>query len=155
MGTVAAAAGAALFVAASPAAGRAAFWHPLRALADARAPVRLEVDRSSARRGDIATVTIEAPAATAAILWTRGPGEPWRSIPVALDSAGRAVQRVGPLEADLYLRATSGVRRSDDRKIAVALPAFLAALDVTARFPAYLERADESVLPGPDTILRP
>jgi len=155
VGTVAAALGAALFVAASPGSGRAAFWHPLRAIADARAPVRLRVDRLSVRRGDTVTVTIDAPAARAAILWTRGLGESWRSMPVALDSAGRRVQRVGPLEADLYLRATSGARRSDDRKISVALPAFLAALDVTTRFPAYLQRPDEQVLPGPDTVLVP
>src|SRR5207245_1792257 len=45
--------GAVLFVAAAPASGRAAaFWHPLRTLADARAPVRVSVDRSAVRRGD-------------------------------------------------------------------------------------------------------
>jgi hypothetical protein len=155
VGAVAAAAGAALFVAASPASGRAAFWHPLRTIADTRAPVRLGVDRLSVRRGDTVTVIIDAPAATGAILWTRGLGEPWRSTPVTLDSAGRTVRRIGPLEADLYLRATSGVRRSDDRKISVAVPAFLATLELTARFPAYLQRTDEPVVPGPDTVLVP
>src|SRR3989442_2131836 len=49
--------GAALFVASSPGAGRAAaFWHPLRAIADARAPVRLGVDRATVRRGGRASV---------------------------------------------------------------------------------------------------
>lgn len=155
VGAVAAATGAVLFIAASPASGRAAFWHPLRTIADARAPVRLDVDRVSVRRGDTVTVTIDAPAAATAILWTRGLGESWRSTPVKLDSAGRSLRRIGPLEADLYLRATSGARRSTDRKISVALPAFLAALDLTARFPAYLGRADEPLVPGPDTVLVP
>src|SRR5439155_1117735 len=71
------AAGAALFMASAPTAGRAAaFWHPLRTLAEARAPVRLSVDRVTVRRGDSITVTVEAPAASRATLWTRGPGEP-------------------------------------------------------------------------------
>src|SRR2546425_12900295 len=46
-------------------------WHPLRAMVDARAPVRLAVDRATVRRGDSVTVTLEVPAATRAILWTR------------------------------------------------------------------------------------
>src|SRR5213076_1881018 len=111
IGAGTAALGAVLFVASSPGAGRAAaFWHPLRAMVDARAPVRLAVDRATVRRGDSITVTLEVPAATRAILWTRGPGEPWRAAPIALDSLGRATRRLGPLESDLYLRASSGSR---------------------------------------------
>jgi len=148
-----AALGAVLFVAASPGAGRAAaFWHPLRTLADARAPVRLVVDRTTVRRGDTITVAIDVPAATRATLWTRGPGESWRPAPVALDSLGHAVRRVGPLQADLYLRASSGSRRSADALVAVALPAFVAGLELTARYPAYLGRPDEPLTPGADTI---
>jgi hypothetical protein len=156
---VSATAGAALFIAAAPAAGgggrAAAFWHPLRTLADARAPVRLAVDRATARRGDSVTVTIEVPVATRATLWTRGPGEPWRATSVALDSAGRAVRRIGPLQADLFLRASSGGRRSAERRVTVALPAFVAELQLTARYPAYLARADEPLLSGGDTITIP
>src|SRR5438046_400868 len=45
IGAGTAALGAVLFVASSPGAGRAAaFWHPLRAMVDARAPVRLAVE---------------------------------------------------------------------------------------------------------------
>src|SRR5206468_3176713 len=108
--------GAALFVASAPAAGRAAaFWHPLRAIADARAPVRLFVDRATVRRGDSVRVVVEVPAATRAILWTRGPGEPWRPTSVTLDATGRVTQWLGPLEADLYLRAASGGRPGAER----------------------------------------
>ncbi|HEX4600018.1 MAG TPA: hypothetical protein VH116_01395 [Gemmatimonadales bacterium] len=153
VGTGAAALGAALFVAAAPAAGRAAaFWHPFRTLADARAPVRLSVDRATVRRGASVAVTVEVPAGSRAVLWTRGPGESWRPAPIALDSLGRATRHLGPLEADLYLRATSGGRRSAERKVTVAVPAFLATLELTARYPAYLARADEPLLPGPDPI---
>src|SRR5216117_851093 len=64
MGVVSGASGAALFLASAPGAGRAAaFWHPLRTLTDARAPVRLSLDRATVRRGDSVTVTIEVPAA--------------------------------------------------------------------------------------------
>src|SRR5438093_265433 len=113
----------------------AAFWHPLRAIVDAGAPVRLAVDRASVRRGDSVTVTLQVLAATRAILWTRGPGEPWRPAPVALDSLGYATRRIGPLESDLYLRASSGSRRSVERRVSVTLPAFVAGLELTARYP--------------------
>src|SRR2546425_5121699 len=91
-------------------------WHPLRAMVDARAPVRLAVDRATVRRGDSVTVTGDVPAATRAILWTRGPGEPWRAAPGALDSIGHAPRRIGPPESDLYLRAPRGSRRSIARR---------------------------------------
>ncbi len=145
-------AGAVLFVAAAPATGRAAFWHPLRTLRDARAPVRVLLDRATVRRGDSVTVTIEAPAAARAVLWTRGPGEAWRGAAVPLDSAGRAARRVGPLESDLYVKAASGARTSAVRRVTVALPAFVAALELTARYPAYLARADEPLVSGADTV---
>jgi len=155
-GAVAALLGAAVFVAASPAAGRAAaFWHPFRTLADARSPVRLSVDRTTVRRGDSVTVTVEVPAATRATLWTRRPGEPWTPAPLTLDSQGRAVRRVGPLDSDLYLRASSGTRRSLERRVTVQLPAFIAALQLTARYPAYLSHPDEPLAPGADTIAIP
>src|SRR5205809_1070869 len=116
-----AAVGATLFVAAAPASGRAAaFWHPLRTLADARAPVRVSVDRPQVHRGDSVTVTVVAPGAARATLWRRGPGEPWRAEVVPLGEVGRAARRVGPLEHDLYLRASSGGRRSAEVRVAVA-----------------------------------
>src|SRR5207302_524917 len=93
--------------------------------------------------------TIDVPAATRATLWTRGPGEPWRPVSVTLDSSGHAQRRLGPLQADLYLRASSGGRRSGDVRVAVALPAFVAGLELTARYPAYPGRAD-----GPGAIPR-
>ena len=147
--------GAVLFLVTAPPSGAgraAAFWHPLRTLADARTPVRLAVDRAAVRRGESITVTIDVPAATGATLWTRGPGEPWQPAPVALDSLGHARRRLGPLQGDLYLRASSGGRRSAQLRVAVALPAFVAGLELTARYPSYLGRPDEPLAPGGDTI---
>src|SRR5439155_1575291 len=116
---------------------------------------RLSVDRVTVRRGDSITVTVEAPAASRATLWTRGPGEPWRAASLPLDSTGRAIRRLGPIEADLFLRASSGGRRSVERRVKVAVPAFVAALELTAHYPAYLVRTDEPLLAGLDTILVP
>ncbi len=151
------AAGAALFLAA-PTAGRAAgFWHPWRALTLARAPLRLAVDRLNVRRGDTVTATIAVPGAAGGrvTLWTRRPGEPWRPMMLALDSAGVATRRLGPLESDLWARAAQGVRRSPEVRVAVAATAFLADLSVVAQFPAYLNRADEPIPTGPDTAALP
>jgi hypothetical protein len=156
LGAAAALAGAALFVVAAPASGRAAaFWNPVAAWLDARAPVRLAVDRPSVRRGDSVTVTAAVPGATRATLWTRGPGEPWRPVALILDAGGRVERRIGPLQTDLHLRVTSGGRRSRELTVAVSRPAFLAELALTARYPAYLSRPDEPLLAGPDTVSLP
>ena len=155
-GVAAALTGGLLFLAGSPASGRAAaFWHPLRTWREAREPVRLVVDQRTVRRGGSVTATVTVPGAVRATLWTRGPGEPWKPTVLALDPDGRVVQPVGPIESDLYLRASSGGRRSAEVKIDVALPAFLADLGLTARFPSYLGRADEPLLVGPDVIPLP
>jgi hypothetical protein len=156
LGAGAALVGATLFVVGSPNSGRAAaFWHPVRAWRDARAPVRLAVDKGTVRRGDSVTATLTVPGAVRATLWTRGPGEPWKPVILTLDRDGQAVRRLGPVEADLYLRAASGGRRSGELKVSVALPAFVADLGLTARFPSYLARADEPLLIGPDLVPLP
>jgi len=139
-----------LFLAGSPASGRAAaFWHPVRTWRDAHAPVRLVVDRRMVRRGGSVTATITVPGATRVTLWTRGRGEPWKALLLSLDTDGHVVRHLGPIESDLYLRAASGGRSSGEIRIDVALPAFLADLGLTARFPSYLGRADEPLLVGP------
>ena len=150
--------GATLFVAAAPGAGRAeGFWRPWRTIALARAPLRLAVDRSHVRRGEAVTATVTVPgtAGGRVTLWTRGPGEPWRPVIVPLDSIGSGTRRLGPLESDLWVRASSGSRRSQVLQVSVALPAFIADLAVIARFPAYLNRADEPLALGPDTVALP
>ena len=155
-GAGAALTGVLLFLAGSPASGRAAaFWHPVRTWREAHAPVRLVVDQRTVRRGGSVTATITVPGAVRATLWTRGRGEPWKPMLLTLDTDGHVVQHLGPIESDLYLRASSGGRRSAEVKIDVALPAFLADLGLTARFPSYLGRSDEPLLVGPDVIPLP
>src|SRR5207244_2922533 len=60
-----------------------------------------------------------------------------------------------PLESDRCLRASSGTRRSMERRVTVQIPAFLAGLQLTARYPSYLGHPDEPLVPGPDTIAIP
>ena len=72
-----------------------------------------------------------------------------------LDSAGRAVQNVGPVESDLYFRLSSGSRGSDTVHVRVRLPAFLGALKVTAHYPKYLTLEDESLPLNGDTLMIP
>ncbi len=157
-GLLAAAAGALLFVVADPGAGRAAgFWHPWRALALARAPLGLTVDRARVHRGDTIAASIRVPGASGGhvTVWSRGPGEGWKAALVSLDSSGQAVRRLGPLDGDLWVKASSGARSSGVVHVAVATPAFLADLNLQARFPSYLNRADEPLLAGPDTVALP
>lgn len=130
-------------------------WHPASALLDAAKPVRLVASASSVDRGDSVTLTVEAPGRVRATLYTRTLGDTWVTLPLDLDSAGRAVRRIGPLAADIFARASSGGRRSDTIHVAVRLPAFLGSLTVTAHYPRYLQLADEPLPVSGDTILLP
>src|SRR5258706_14877359 len=125
--------GVVLFLAGSPASGRAAaFWHPMRTWRDTHAPVRLAVDRRTVRRGGSVTATITVPGGERVTLWTRGPGEPWRAKILPLDADGHVVHQVGPIEADLFLRASSGGPRSRGAQIDRPLSALPPHLRITA-----------------------
>lgn len=154
-GVVVAAAGLLLFVASGPQRGVSALWHPLATMRRAHGPVTLAVDAETVRRGDVVRVSVRAAGRRTALLYQRAPGEPWRATTLALDSAGRATRPIGPLDADRYLYAESGGRASDTARVHVTFPAFVTDLDLLAVFPAYLERPDEPLAVGPDTLLLP
>lgn len=154
--TLLAAVGVALFWAARPAdPGGRDFWRPLAALARARAPVTIAADHADVPRGGWVVVSVRAPGRRAATLWIRSPGESWRATALALDSAGRATQRLGPLESDRYLKASSGARESATLHVRVSLPALLADFELLARYPGYLARGDEPLVAGPDAVPLP
>jgi hypothetical protein len=98
---------------------------------------------------------VEAVGRRHATLWLRAPGESWRALELPLDSLGRGRFVAGPLESDLFARATSGRRSSDTIQVHVRLPVFLGAVTVTAHYPSYLRLDDEPVQLGGDTILIP
>ncbi|MCK5712625.1 MAG: hypothetical protein KAI25_07915, partial [Hyphomicrobiaceae bacterium] len=148
--------GAFAFLGSGPATGAgAAFWRPVAVLARAGQPVVLTVDCTAVRRGEHITVAVSAPGRPAAELWVRAPGDPWTSERIALDTAGRAAVVLGPLESDRFLRAVSGRKESGTVHVRVALPALLADLQLLARYPAYLDRADEPLAPGDAPLLLP
>lgn len=141
---------------ADPASGPVAqLWHPARAWEVLRAPVYLRASATQVDRDGSVTFEIEAPGRRDATLWLRSPGEPWHSTALALDSAGVAKQRVGPVRSDLYARAVSGTRESDTLLVRVRLPAFLSALSVTAYYPGYLGLNAEPIPTGGDTVVIP
>lgn len=144
------------FVGARPLSGPgAAVWNPVAVVLRARGPVRLDVDRLTVRRGDSVTVGIGAAGRRTATLWVRAPGERWGERPLALDTAGAATVRLGPLESDRFLRATSGGRGSRTLRVRVLLPVLLSAFELTARYPTYLGLPDEHLSPGDEPILMP
>ncbi|HEU5169620.1 MAG TPA: DUF4175 family protein [Gemmatimonadales bacterium] len=148
--------GAAALGAAGPVRGAAAaLWQPRRAWEMTVAPVRLRAGAEVIDRGGSVVLDVEAIGRRHAILWLRAPGEPWRPTPLALDSLGRAHHVAGPLQGDLFARATSGSRASDTISVRVRLPVFLGALIVTAHYPRYLELEDEPVPVSGDTVLLP
>jgi len=128
------------------------FWQPLAALARARAPITIAVDQAEVPRGGSVVVSVRAPGGRGATLWTRSPGEPWRATALALDSGSRATRRLGPLASDRYLKASSGSRESPTVQVHVSLPALLTDVELLARYPRYLARADEPLVPGPDPM---
>jgi hypothetical protein len=130
-------------------------WHPATALRDATRPVRIIASADAIDRDGTVTLQVEAPGRASAVLYTRAPGDTWMAHHLALDSAGRAGLRLGPLAADLFAHATSGGRGSDTIEVRVRLPAFLGALTVTAHYPGYLGLADEPLPTTGDTIPLP
>ncbi|MFQ6044973.1 MAG: hypothetical protein ACE5PT_01265 [Gemmatimonadales bacterium] len=148
--------GAVTLIASGPTAAHGAtLWHPFRVLMARRGPVELSVDRRDVRRGERVTAFVRAPGRQAARLWVRAPGEPWSYGAVELDSAGMSSTVVGPLDSDRFLRAESGGRVSRTVHVEVSLPVFFTDFQLTARFPEYLHRPDESVPAAGDTVVLP
>ena len=129
-------------------------WQPVSFLAMSRAPVRLTVDRTAVRRGELVHVTIAAPGGAVAELHERRAGETWQVSQVAL-VGGSGSSTVGPVDADLLLYAVSGRRRSDTVRVTLRPSLFLTDVDVTARLPAYLEQPDIPLAAQGDTVPLP
>lgn len=152
LGIVALVATAALATA-RPAGGRATLlWRPGAALELLRAPVRLRANPDVVDRGGSVTLHLEAVGQRSATLWSRAPGQSWTAATVLLDSLGRSERRIDGVDADRYFRLTSGSRGSDTVHVRVRLPAFLGAVQVTARYPAYLRLESETLPLGRDSM---
>ena len=122
---------------------------PLRALRAAVRPrVTVSVSKDVVHAGERVDVRVEAEAgATAATLYVRRTGEPWRPLRLALDAAGTATQPLDDIRTATWVYATFEGRSSDTLGVRVLAPLVLGDLAIAARFPAYLRRADEELDP--------
>lgn len=133
----------------------AVLWHPVRAWRAVVSPVQLRASADSVDRGAPVTLTVATYGRREATLWLRSPGEAWRAMPLTLDADGAATHVIPQLETDVFARVSSGERGSDTVTVHVRQPVFLAALEVTARYPAYLRLEDEPIPTAGDTVLLP
>jgi hypothetical protein len=147
-------AGAAI-VAAGPAA--ASLVSPLRALrAAVRSRVQIAVSRNVAHAGDSVTVTVTAEPGTGALtLYVRRTGERWRPLRLRADERGQGREVLVDLRAATFVYATAGGRASDTLEVRVLQPLVLGELAVRAKYPAYLQRADEDVDPTAGPLALP
>ena len=133
----------------------AVLWHPLRAWRAVVSPVQLRASADSVDRGAPVRFTVTTYGRREATLWLRSPGEAWRETPLTLDANGIGSHVIPRLETDLFARVSSGERGSDTVMVHVRQPVFLASLEVTARYPAYLKLEDEPIPTTGDTVLLP
>jgi hypothetical protein len=125
---------------------------PLRALrASLAARIEVAVTPRAVRRGGAAIVRIRTTSPEQPALHVRETGETWHAAPLTLGAGGAAARLVG-ITAPLYLYATAGRAVSETLRVGVVEPPFVTEFDVTARFPAYLERPDE-MLPADSTTI--
>jgi len=109
------------------------------------AVVEIAVTAAHVRRGGEVLVLVRAPGAVRPTLHVREPGEPWRPILLDADAAGRSTYRLRDIRATLHLFASAGGAASDTLTVRVLEPAFLTDFAVTASYPAYLARDDETL----------
>ena len=151
---VTALAGIVVLVAAGPTTHAGArFWNPLVLVAEANLPIELTAEKLAVQFGEMVGLKIVARGRVSAELWERSLGEEWSLRTLVLDSAGGASVTLGPLDSDRFIRASSGSRESETLHIVVALPSLLTELTLLARFPTYLDMADQPLVPGAWAVL--
>jgi hypothetical protein len=150
------AAGAAALAFAGAGDAAAELTSPLRALrASLGGRVEIAVAPRDVRRGGAATVTVRSTSTEPMRLFVRETGEIWRPAPLAGAGAGRATARFAGITAPLFVYARSGRAVSDTLRIGVIEPPFVTEFAVTARFPAYLEQADQALPPDSGAVALP
>jgi hypothetical protein len=139
-----------LLAAASRAApdGWRAMRHPVQAwTGELLAPLVVVDPPAEILRGERLRLRISAPERRQVTLHTRTTGAPWSAQPVAVKD-GTAEIVLGPLDADLALVAGDGRVTSDTVSIHVTDRPFVGDVAIRATYPAYLNRAPETVPVG-------
>lgn len=125
--------------------GWRALFHPASAWAGTLLP-RIVFDDPPAGllRGDSAPLRVRAAGRQRIVVRQRATGGVWRDTTLAVRD-GAVTWRVGPLDADLVLVATDGRATSDTLQLRLAERSFVGDVTISAQFPAYLARADETL----------
>ncbi len=132
--------------------GWRALLHPASAWAGTLLPaIAFDDPPAGLLRGDTAVLRVRAPGRRAVTVRQRAIGGAWRDTTLAV-RADAASWRVGPLDADLQLIATDGRAESDTVRLKLAERSFVGDVALSAHFPSYLGRADESL--GSEMALR-
>lgn len=116
------------------------------------APLRLVDVPSRALRGSAVAVQVDAPGRTAVQLRWRATGGAWVTEALEVDASGRAIAQVEATGSAITLVVSDGRAGNDSTTVAVVDRPFVGEVRVTAQYPAYLGRADET-LPA-DAVLR-
>ena len=93
------------------------------------------------------TLSISAPERRRITLYQRAKGSAWRASQHEVHD-GVAKVRLAPMDADLALFATDGRTVSDTASVALVERPFIGDVSVTATFPRYLDRRDETLPVG-------
>jgi hypothetical protein len=121
---------------------------PLRALRAVVAPrIAITASAAAVRPGESVRLTITTTAPGRAMLHLRHTGEPWTTLPLDLGE-GAASHTVAGLTAPLFAWASLEGTATDTLRVAVLEPLLVARLSLSARYPAYLDRAGEDLDPG-------
>ncbi len=129
---------------------------PIRALrASWAARVEVVVSPREVRRGGSVTVLARSSAPEEIRLHVRETGDIWREVPAAAVAPGRATAHLTGVVAPTYVFATVGRAASDTVRVGVIEPPFLTDFTVTAHYPAYLDRQDETLPADSGVMLLP
>jgi len=128
--------------------GWRAIAHPVRAWTGTLlAPISLERAPKTVLRGERVALSISAPDRRRITVYQRAKGSAWRASQHEVHD-GVAKVRLAPMDADLALYATDGRTVSDTASVQMVERPFIGDVSITATFPAYLDRREETLPVG-------
>jgi hypothetical protein len=117
------------------------------------APLRFERLPEVVMRGDTIHVRIAAAGRSTVQLQSRVTGEGWRRQTLHVAPTGTATAVLGPLRGELTVVAADGRSTTDTARVRVADRPFVGAITIRAEYPAYLDRAAETLPVGEPIVV--
>ena len=128
--------------------GWQAIAHPVRAWTGTLlAPISVQRAPKTVLRGERVALAISAPDRRRITVYQRAKGSAWRASQHEVRD-GVAKVRLAPMDADLALFATDGRTVSDTAALEMVERPFIGDVAITATFPKYLDRRDETLPVG-------